>query len=148
MRIDLLKIVQVKETSVKYAALQSQIRMPKNIYDMIESVLELSSESVEYFGIINLNVKNKVNGIHILSKGTVDATLVHPREVFKAAFLNNASSIILFHNHPSGDPSPSKEDHEMTKRIVEAGKIMGINVIDHIVVGDGRYCSFKELGVL
>lgn len=146
MKIDLLKIVQVKETSVKYAALQSQIRMPKNIYDMIESVLELSSESVEHFGIINLNTKNKVNGIHVLSKGTLSKTLVHPREVFKAAMLNNASSIILFHNHPSGDPSPSKEDHEMTKRIAEAGEIIGINVIDHIIIGDGRYCSFKEIG--
>lgn len=145
MRINFLKVVQVKESSFNYQV-ENKIKGPADIYAMIENVLELSNESVEHFGIVNLNTKKQVNGIHILSKGTLDTTLVHPREVFKAAMLNNSSAIILFHNHPSGDPTPSKEDYTMTKRIVEAGQLMGIDVLDHIVVGDSRYCSFKEIG--
>ena len=73
---------------------------------------------------------------------------MHPREVFKAALLNNAASIILAHNHPSGDPEPSREDIEVTHRLVNAGNILGINVLAHIIIGDGRYISLKEQGMM
>jgi DNA repair protein RadC len=87
--------------------------------------------------------------MHIVSVGTLSGAFVHPREVFKAAILGNAAAIILFHNHPSGDPDPSREDRELTLRLIQAGRILGIDVLDHVILGDeGRYYSFKEHGVL
>lgn len=149
MIINFLSIKQVKESSTRYEAIRkSQIRSPKEIYNILTDVLELQDESIEKFGIINLDVKNRINGIHMLSTGVLDATIVHPREVFKAAMLNNSSSIILFHNHPSGDPTPSAEDVKMTKRLKEVGELIGITVIDHIIVGDFRYISLKEIGMM
>ena len=78
----------------------------------------------------------------------MNASIVHPREVFKAAILNNASRIICLHNHPSGDPEPSKEDIEITRRLVEAGEIIGIEVLDHVIIGEQRYLSMKERGLM
>lgn len=80
--------------------------------------------------------------------GSLNGNLVHPREVFKSAVLSNAAGIILAHNHPSGDPSPSREDFELTRRLCDAGKIMGIEILDNLVVGDGRALSFKEACLL
>jgi DNA repair protein RadC len=85
---------------------------------------------------------------HEVSRGTLDSTLVHPREVFKAALLANAAAIVVSHNHPSGDPSPTIDDLEVTTRLVAAGVILGVPLLDHIVVGAGRYFSFKESGRL
>ena len=95
-----------------------------------------------------LSTKHRVIAYHEVSRGTLDSTLVHPREVFKAALLANAAAIVVSHNHPSGDPSPTMDDLEVTTRLVAAGEILGIVVLDHIVVGDGRYFSFKEAGRL
>jgi DNA repair protein RadC len=89
-----------------------------------------------------------VIGYYEVSRGTLDSTLVHPREVFKAAILANAAAIILTHNHPSGDPTPSPDDLALTQRLVQAGQIIGIDVLDHVIVGDGRWTSFVELGRL
>ena len=92
-----------------------------------------------------MNTKNKVIGVFEISHGNVNSSIVGTREIFQKALLANAVSIILMHNHPSGDPSPSREDIEVTRRIVEAGKIIGIQVLDHIIIGD-RYSSLKEKG--
>ena len=108
----------------------------------------LHDESSEVFAILCLSTKHHVLGYHEVSRGTLDATLVHPREVFKAALLANAAAIILAHNHPSGDPSPSADDVQLTRRLVDAGALLGVDVLDHIIVGDGRYYSFKEAGRL
>ncbi len=103
----------------------------------------------EHFVAMLLDTKNKIIGINTVSIGTLSSSLVHPREIFKAAVLANAASMILCHNHPSGDPAPSSEDLEVTKRQLEAGKILGIQVLDHIVLGDGSRCfSFKEQGLV
>ncbi len=83
-----------------------------------------------------------------ISVGSLSSTVVHPREVFKTAVKCSAASIILVHNHPSGDPSPSKEDIEITRRLVQAGRIMGIEVIDHLIIGQEKYCSLKEKGLI
>jgi DNA repair protein RadC len=93
-----------------------------------------------------LDIKNKVIGINTVSIGNLNSSIVHPREVFKPAILSNAASILLAHNHPSGDPEPSREDVAITTRLVEAGKILGIDVIDHLILGDGCYHSLKEAG--
>lgn len=146
-RINLYTVKQVKERSGLYDIDEAKITGPGSAAKIIQLVLDLNSEAVEKFGIITLNSKNMVAGIHILSIGTLNATIVHPREVFKAAMLNNAASIICFHNHPSGDPTPSPEDIQITERLVSAGEIMGIDVLDHVIVGDGgAYCSLKEGG--
>ncbi len=99
--------------------------------------------------VLLLNNKNKIIGIHTVTVGTLDASLTHPREIFKAAFLANAASIVLAHNHPSGDPAPSAEDHTVTRQLRDAGALLGIEVHDHIVLGDApRYYSFAEAGAL
>ncbi len=85
---------------------------------------------------------------HEVSRGTLYATLVHPREVFKAALLANAAAIILTHNHPSGDPAPSPDDMALRRRLVDAGTLIGVDVVDHIIIGDGCYVSFRERGWL
>jgi DNA repair protein RadC len=108
----------------------------------------LQDEPGEVFAILCLSTKHRVIAYHEVSRGTLDATLVHPREVFKAALLSNAASIILTHNHPSGDPTPSPDDHQLTRRLVDAGRLIGVEVLDHIIVGEGRYFSFREGGRL
>lgn len=99
--------------------------------------------------LICLDVKGKVLGTHIVSIGDLDSSIVHPREVFKAAILMNAASIVLAHNHPSGDPTPSGQDIAVTRRIREAGEVIGIELLDHIIIGDSfRYTSLKERGLM
>lgn len=109
---------------------------------------EMSVLEQEHFRIITLNTKKEINFIREISKGTINMTIVHSREVFRAAISDNAHSIILLHNHPTGDPSPSKEDIKLTKNLLEASKIIGIDILDHIIIGDNKYFSFLEEGLL
>ena len=109
---------------------------------------QYGSRSVEHFGIVLLDTKHRVLRTRVLSVGTLDASLVHPREVFRETTLGGAAAIVLFHNHPSGDPVPSGDDVALTTRLVSAGDLMGVDVIDHIIVADACYCSFKETGRL
>lgn len=146
MSIKICTIKQVKERTVDYEVLNEKVTSPSVLYRMVEDVFDLSSESVEKFGIFTLNTKNKVNGAHIVSVGTINASIVHPREVFKTALLDNANSIIAFHNHPSGDTTPSNEDIDITERLVKAGELLGVKLLDHIIIGDSTYTSMKELG--
>ena len=109
----------------------------------------LRDEVVEVGGLLCLSTRHHVLAYHELSRGTVDATLMHPREVFKAALLTNATVLVLGHNHPSGDVTPSPDDLAMTGRIAAAGVLMGIELADHVIVSaDGKYLSFKESGRL
>ncbi len=102
----------------------------------------------EYFRIVLLNTKNQIISVEDVSVGSLNASIVHPREIFNHPVKKSAASILLVHNHPSGDPTPSQEDLDVTKRLIEAGDILGISVLDHVIVGDGRYISFKEEGLL
>jgi len=104
------------------------------------------SRSVEQFGVVMLDTKHRVVRTTVLSVGTLDASLVHPREVFRAADESGAASVVLFHNHPSGDPAPSSDDAALTERLVDVVVLMGIEVLDHLVLADSRYFSFKEAG--
>jgi DNA repair protein RadC len=106
------------------------------------------AQPVEQFGVVLLDTKHRVLRTRVLSVGTLDASVVHPREVFREATAANAAAIVLFHNHPSGDPSPSEEDYTLTRRLIAAGVLMGIDVVDHIILGDVRYCSLREKGNL
>lgn len=107
---------------------------------------EYGSCAVEQFGILMLDSKNRVLRLKLLSVGSLDSTVVHPREVFREAAAAAAADIILFHNHPSGDPSPSPDDFDLTRRMVRAGEIMGIDVVDHLILADQTYYSMTESG--
>ena len=102
----------------------------------------------ERFGVVMLDAKNRLIRAELISVGTVDASLAHPREVFRAATVASASSIAVFHNHPSGDPRPSDDDVALTRQLVGAGDVMGIRVVDHIILGDGRWFSFRDARLL
>ncbi len=104
------------------------------------------SRATEHFGVMMLDAKHRVLRTTIVCVGTLDATVVRPREVFREAAVAGALAIVLFHTHPSGDPTPSADDVELTERMVEAGELMGIAVLDHVVLGDGQFCSLKESG--
>ena len=109
----------------------------------------LGDEVIEVGGLLCLSTRHQVLAYHELSRGTVDATMLHPRDVFKIALLSNASSVIVGHNHPSGDVTPSPDDRAVTGRMAAAGVVMGIELADHVIVAaDGKYLSFKEIGLL
>ena len=142
-RITKYRLELVKESSKIYEV--DKISSPTDVRDYIEEVFRLSSQAEEVLVLLVLDTKNNVTGAFEVSRGSLDASIVHPREVFKRALLLNGNSIIIAHNHPSGDPSPSKEDIEITRRLVEGGNILGIGVLDHLIIGDnGRYRSFRE----
>jgi len=101
---------------------------------------------LEAFGILVLDTRNRLKQLQIVSTGSLSGSLVHPREVFREATMLQGAAIIAFHNHPSGDPEPSREDRELTLRLVRAGQILGIELLDHVIVASGRYWSFKERG--
>ncbi|MGB7218238.1 MAG: DNA repair protein RadC [Vicinamibacterales bacterium] len=104
--------------------------------------------SVEQFGVVLLDTKHRVLRTAILALGTLNTAGIEPREVFREAMLAGAAAIVVFHNHPSGDPTPSPDDVDLTRRLVAAGVLMGIDVVDHLILGDVKYCSFKETGRL
>ena len=109
---------------------------------------QYGARAVEQFGIVMLDSKSRLLQIRIVATGTIDAAVVHPREVFREAAAASAAAIVLFHNHPSGDPTPSGDDLLLTNRMVSAGIVMGIDVVDHIILGERRYCSLLEVGAM
>lgn len=139
------RIVLEKEVSTNCPDLSYVIRSPEDVVTVGKGFMRIHEEPEEYMYMICMNTKNKIIGVFEISHGSVNSSIVTPREVFQKALLANAVSIIVMHNHPSGDSTPSREDIEVTKRLVEAGKIVGIEVLDHIIVGD-RYSSLKEKG--
>ncbi|GIN38659.1 UPF0758 protein YsxA [Heyndrickxia oleronia] len=122
------------------------IRSPEDAANYVMNDLRFLSQ--EHFVCIYLSTKNQVIHQQTIFIGSLNASIVHPREVFKEAFRRSAASIICIHNHPSGDPGPSREDIEVTKRLVECGKIIGIEILDHLIIGDKKFVSLKEKGYL
>lgn len=139
-RVDIVSIQMVKDASLKYQ--YRTVTSPKDVSTMINQLVE--GKDREYFGVICVDTKNQPTHIEVVSVGNLNSSIVHPREVFKAAILSNSASIIAFHNHPSGNPEPSKNDLDITKRLAEAGTLLGIELIDHIIVADEQYLSMKE----
>ena len=103
---------------------------------------------VEMAQMLALDTKNKIIGIFTISTGSLNASIIHPRDIFQRAILSNAASVILAHNHPSGDPTPSSEDIELTNKLVQVGKMMDLPILDHVVIGDGKFVSLKERGII
>ena len=143
-----LKVVNirlVKEPSI-YSA--DPINTPDDVLKVISK--ELSSYDREVFAILNLKSNGQVINLNICSVGTLNASMISPREVFKSSILSNAAAFIAIHNHPSGSPSPSEEDRTVTKRLAECGKMMDIKMLDHIIVAGGtaQMMSFKQDGLM
>ena len=144
-----LAVFAVKELSKRLLHKKDKPRIIHGPEDAAEYVQEhLALEKKEHFCEILLNTKNHIIGWHVVSVGSLTASVVHPREVFTPAILHHAATIIVAHNHPSGDPAPSKEDIQVTQRLVKAGKILDIQIIDHIIVGDSSFVSMKEKNLL
>ena len=122
------------------------IRNPGDIYNFMRAELEYLN--VERFAVIGLSTRNHVVFKEIVSSGSLNASLVHPRETFRSLIRRSCASCILVHNHPSGDATPSQEDIVLTKQLVEGGKLLGIPVLDHVIIGQGRYISLKERGLI
>lgn len=125
---------------------QGIINSPQDAAQLV--LRELSLADKEHFMIIMLNTKHRVIAKKTISIGHLHASLVHPREMFKEAIRRSSAAVILVHNHPSGDLTPSKDDLTTTERLKDAGKVLGIDVLDHIIIGDNRYLSFREQGLL
>ena len=122
------------------------IHAPEDVHNIIAA--EYADAVVETAMMLALDTKNKVIGIFEISRGSLNASIIHPRDIFQRAILVNAASVILAHNHPSGDPTPSPEDVALTKKLAEAGRVMDITVLDHVIVGEGVFVSLKEQGAL
>jgi len=122
---------------------KTYIQSARDIYDTMGH--EMGRLDREQIRVVMLDTRNGVIDTEIVSIGTINSCIGHPREIFKSAIVKSAASIIIVHNHPSGDPAPSPEDVSLTKRLIEVGKFLGIEVVDHIVIGDGCYSSIKNL---
>jgi len=122
------------------------IKDPQSVVKAIRA--SIKDKAKEHFKLILLNARNKILGVSTISIGSLNASIVHPREVFKDAIVHSAYSVVLAHNHPSGDPEPSEDDLTITKRFIEAGKILGIHVTDHIIISKNGFFSFKDKGLM
>ncbi len=143
-RVNIVTIRMVREATMLYNI--RRVSSPSDAVELGKKFIQDSDR--EQLLLCCLDTKNQPVALNVVSIGSLNSSIVHPREVFKAAILSYAASVILFHNHPSGDTSPSSEDISITTRLKECGKLLGIELIDHIIIGDGRYCSFKEKGIL
>lgn len=143
-----VQIVSIQMVREKYMEGEYNIKVesPSIAADVANKFLE--DKDREYLIVFSLNTQNDINSLNVVSVGSLNQSIVHPREVFKTAILSNAASIILAHNHPSGNPTPSSEDINATTRIKECGDILGIKLLDHIIIGNEDWISFKESGYL
>lgn len=150
-KVKACQIISMMELVNRVRTLKSKnenlkISSPKDVSALL--INEMSNLKQEVFKLILLNTKNVVIGTKDVFKGTLNSSIVHPREVFKEAIQRGSANIIVCHNHPSGDPTPSKEDIDITLRLKECGKIMGIGLLDHIIIGNNKYVSLKEKGII
>lgn len=135
-----------RRTLVRTHADRPRLNTPRQLASYL--LPQHGSRPVEQFGIVLLDTKHRLLQIRLVSSGSLDSTVAHPREVFRDAIAGRAAAIVLFHNHPSGDPQPSADDVALTARLVEAGQVIGIDVLDHLILADQRYYSFAEAGQL
>lgn len=140
--VNVYSLRMVREESFTYKP--ATIISPESAFALLESAFDLSNQPEEVVALIALDTRNVVAGLFIVSRGTVNSSLVHPREVFKRALLCNASSIIIAHNHPGGSLIPSSDDKAITQRIKEAGRIVGVSLSDSLIIARGRYYSFAR----
>lgn len=143
-RVNIVSLKMVKEKSLLYS--NRNVRSPQDGAELFREFL--GEVDREHFLVMCLNTKNEPTHLNICHIGSLNASIVHPREVLKPAILSNAASIMVCHNHPSGECTPSPEDKVVTERLKEAGEIIGIQLLDHIILGEGCFLSLKEKGYL
>jgi len=143
--VPLYSVRLVRESSITF--MHPAIKSADIAYDFLCNI-GLPDKASEEFYALYLNTKNQIIGVEMISRGTLNASLVHPREVFKGALLANANSIMVAHNHPSGNTEPSNADIKVTELLVKAGELLDVQVLDHLVVGDKGYYSFRERGLI
>lgn len=141
--VNVMKCKLVKESEVKYQS----ISCASDVVSIMRA-LDIQNEAEEHFYVVCMNVKGEVVGVHEVSHGDLSMAPVHPREVFKRALLNNAASVILSHNHPSGNPEPSDADRLLTERLSKAGDLLGVKVLDHIIIASNEHFSFAGQGLM
>ena len=140
-----MQILAMSELGKRYNNSKSPIKKITNAKDVFNYFHEkLKNEKQEHIYVLILNLQNHIIKEELISKGVLDSAIIHPREVFKPAIKHSASKIILAHNHPSGNPKPSKEDLEITKKLIEAGKLIDIKILDHVIIGNGEWWSWLE----
>lgn len=125
---------------------RDRLETARDVFERMQ--LSMRDLPQEEFHVLLLSVQSELMADVVIARGTLDTTLLHPREVFRPALAESAHAIVLVHNHPSGEPSPSAEDRAVTRRVIDAGALLGIAVFDHIIIGEGRYCSFVEAGIM
>jgi DNA repair protein RadC len=143
-RLQVVRIAMVKDRPILYSG--ERLTTASQVPDAFRTLI--GDPDREYFVAFLLDGKNRIVSCNVVSVGSLNQAIVHPRETFKAAVLANAAAIIVAHNHPTGDPTPSREDLEITRRLREAGELLGIRLLDHVIVGDGCYRSFADNGLL
>ena len=140
-----MQLLAMAELGKRYSQSKNPIKKISCSHDVFDLFHErLKDKKQEEFYVLILNNKNNIISERLITKGILDASIIHPREIFKEAIKHSASKIILVHNHPSGDPSPSNEDLELTKKLNDAGQMVEIKVLDHIIIGNGNHWSYKE----
>jgi len=135
----------VKDQITDYIKPNTRISSSAETYNLFRFI---AYETKEHFLCLHLDSKNKITCVDLVSTGSLNASIVHPREVFKSALLSSAAAMIFLHNHPSGDPTPSREDIEITTRLREAGELLGIRILDHIIICEESYVSFADRGLI
>lgn len=133
----------IREDAPAWLSSKKRVTQAEDVFEMFR---HLKDECKEQFIALHLDMKNTVICYEQVSVGSLNASIVHPREVWKGALLSSAGAIIVAHNHPSGDPTPSREDIELTKRLNECGELLGIRLLDHVIIGEDRFCSMKSSG--
>ena len=139
----------VKESGNRYKFKNKVVKTPEKAYQIFVETLELNIRTEEVFAILTLDLKSHLTGVFEVSKGGLKSSIVHPRNVYQRAILTNAAAIVMGHNHPSGKPDPSEDDIKITKQIISAGEILGIEVMDHLIIGANyNYISMKAQEVI
>jgi DNA repair protein RadC len=143
-RIKIVSLEVVKESALPYPYEKRKITCPADVVDIARQFI--GNKDREHLAVMCLSTKNEVQCLSVVSIGDLNSAIATPREIFKLAVLSNSASIVLFHNHPSGDPIASRQDLDVTKRIKEAGELLGIELLDHVIITPNDYYSIKEKG--
>lgn len=143
MKIDLVKLKVVRESVLEYDV---RVDRPETAAELIQKMIGDSDR--ENLVLVCLDMKNKPTSVQVISTGSLNASIVHPREVFKSVLLSNAACFIIGHNHPSGDLTPSPEDIDITERLIQVGEVIGVPMIDHVIVSDNDFLSMRKSGVV
>jgi DNA repair protein RadC len=145
MTLQMVSTYLVRET---VSSELNSVSTPEDAAKVVRDLFDFDHLDREQFVALALNTKNRVIGAWAVSVGSLNASIVHPRELFKPAVMLSAASIVIAHNHPSGDPTPSGADIQLTRRLVKGGDVLGIELLDHVVVGDESIASFRDLGLM